>query len=124
MPISGCGQKSSPTRLLEMLSDRFGVFEAIANSSIKLAHRPRTRSFEEPEGIAGPRRSPLVAEGGVDPAVSPAPVACIAPTPGERLHAHLRGAHHVVVPQDLGALAVAIHANDGVAPVVPLSLLV
>jgi hypothetical protein len=27
----------SPTRLLEMLSDRFGAFEAIANSSIKLA---------------------------------------------------------------------------------------
>ncbi len=30
-------QKPSPTRLLEMLSDRFGAFEAIANSSIKLA---------------------------------------------------------------------------------------
>jgi hypothetical protein len=27
----------SPTRLLEMLSDRFGAFEAIATSSIKLA---------------------------------------------------------------------------------------
>ncbi len=26
-----------PARLLEMLSDRFGAFEAIANSSIKLA---------------------------------------------------------------------------------------
>jgi hypothetical protein len=26
-----------PRRLLEMLSDRFGAFEAIANSSIKLA---------------------------------------------------------------------------------------
>jgi hypothetical protein len=35
--ISDCGQKPSPTRLLEMLSDRFGAFEAIANSSIKLA---------------------------------------------------------------------------------------
>jgi hypothetical protein len=30
-------QRISPTRLLEMLSDRFGAFEAIANSSIKLA---------------------------------------------------------------------------------------
>jgi len=30
-------QQISPTRLLEMLSDRFGAFEAIANSSIKLA---------------------------------------------------------------------------------------
>jgi hypothetical protein len=37
MRISGCGQKPSPTRLLEMLADRFGAFEAIANSSIKLA---------------------------------------------------------------------------------------
>jgi hypothetical protein len=37
MRISDCGQKPSPTRLLEMLSDRFGAFEAIANSSIKLA---------------------------------------------------------------------------------------
>jgi hypothetical protein len=27
----------SPMRLLEMLSDRFGVFEAVAESSIKLA---------------------------------------------------------------------------------------
>lgn len=30
-------QKTSPTRLLEMLSDRFGAFEAIAYSSIRLA---------------------------------------------------------------------------------------
>jgi hypothetical protein len=29
--------KTSPARLLEMLSDRFGAFEAIAYSSIKLA---------------------------------------------------------------------------------------
>jgi hypothetical protein len=28
---------ASPTRLLEMLSDRFGAFEAIAYSTIKLA---------------------------------------------------------------------------------------
>ena len=33
----GIQQGASPTRLLEMLSDRFGAFEAIANSSIKLA---------------------------------------------------------------------------------------
>jgi hypothetical protein len=37
MQISDSDQKPSPTRLLEMLSDRFGAFEAIANSSIKLA---------------------------------------------------------------------------------------
>jgi hypothetical protein len=30
-------QQASPTRLLEMLADRFGAFEAIANSSIALA---------------------------------------------------------------------------------------
>jgi hypothetical protein len=37
MLIRDCGQKPSPTQLLERLSDRFGAFEAIANSSIKLA---------------------------------------------------------------------------------------
>lgn len=31
------GRPSSPMRLLEMLSDRFGAFEAIAISTIKLA---------------------------------------------------------------------------------------
>ena len=35
--MMGIEQGTSPTRLLEMLSDRFGAFEAIANSSIKLA---------------------------------------------------------------------------------------
>ena len=35
----------SPARLLEMLSDRFGAFEAIAYSTIKLA---RHVSEEEP----------------------------------------------------------------------------
>ncbi len=35
--MMGFQQGASPTRLLEMLSDRFGAFEAIANSSIKLA---------------------------------------------------------------------------------------
>ena len=34
---SARGQQASPTRLLEMLSDRFGAFEAIASSSITLA---------------------------------------------------------------------------------------
>lgn len=29
--------KPSPMRLLEILSDRFGAFEAVANSTIKLA---------------------------------------------------------------------------------------
>jgi hypothetical protein len=53
MLISDCDQKPSPTRLLEMLSDRFGAFEAIANSSIKLA---RVASEEE---LA---MEPLVAE--------------------------------------------------------------
>jgi hypothetical protein len=31
------GALASPTRLLEMLTDRFGAFEAIAMASIKLA---------------------------------------------------------------------------------------
>lgn len=44
MGISDCGQKASPTRLLEMLSDRFGALEAVAYSSIKLA-----RHIAEPE---------------------------------------------------------------------------
>lgn len=30
-------QRMSPSRLLEMLSDRFGGFEAVAHASIKLA---------------------------------------------------------------------------------------
>lgn len=34
---SARGQQASPTRLLEMLADRFGAFEAIASSSITLA---------------------------------------------------------------------------------------
>lgn len=34
---SARGQNASPTRLLEILSDRFGAFEAIASSSITLA---------------------------------------------------------------------------------------
>jgi hypothetical protein len=35
---------ASPARWLEMLSDRFGAFEAVAHSSIKLA-----RHVDEPE---------------------------------------------------------------------------
>jgi hypothetical protein len=39
----------SPTRLLEMLSDRFGAFEAIAHSTIKLArHVPEDELPMEP----------------------------------------------------------------------------
>jgi hypothetical protein len=37
MLIGDSCRKPSPTRLLEMLSDRFGAFEAVASSSIKLA---------------------------------------------------------------------------------------
>lgn len=37
MLSSGSRETPSPARLLEMLSDRFGAFEAIAYSSIKLA---------------------------------------------------------------------------------------
>jgi hypothetical protein len=39
--LSPNGTPASPGRLLEMLTDRFGAFEAIAMSSIKLArHAP------------------------------------------------------------------------------------
>jgi hypothetical protein len=37
-------QPVSPMRLLEILVDRFGAFEAIAYSSIKLAHFARQTS--------------------------------------------------------------------------------
>lgn len=37
MRIRDSGKQPSPKRLLEMLSDRFGAFEAIAYASIKLA---------------------------------------------------------------------------------------
>jgi len=46
-------QPVSPMRLLEMLVDRFGAFEAIAYSSIKLAH------FAPPDELA---MDPLVAD--------------------------------------------------------------
>jgi hypothetical protein len=37
MRSEGFSGPPSPSRLLEMLSDRFGAFEAVAHSSIKLA---------------------------------------------------------------------------------------
>jgi hypothetical protein len=41
MPLRNPVNDASPARLLEMLSDRFGAFEAVAHSSIKLArHAP------------------------------------------------------------------------------------
>jgi hypothetical protein len=44
-----CNGTVSPTRLLEMLSDRFGAFEAIAYSTIKLArHIPEDELPMEP----------------------------------------------------------------------------
>jgi hypothetical protein len=48
----GSGRQVSPMRLLEMLVDRFGAFEAIAYSSIKLAR------FAPPDELA---MDPLVA---------------------------------------------------------------
>jgi len=36
MQTSQAGVPASPRRLLEMLTDRFGVFEALAHSTIKL----------------------------------------------------------------------------------------
>jgi hypothetical protein len=50
-------QRISPARLLEMLSDRFGAFEAIANSSIKLARvAPEEELAMEPlAGKGGPK---------------------------------------------------------------------
>ena len=47
------GEQTSPTRLLEMLSDRFGAFESIAYSSIKLARAVPDEA---------PPMDPLVAE--------------------------------------------------------------
>jgi hypothetical protein len=37
MLLGNPGMPASPARFLEMLSDRFGAFEAVAHSSIKLA---------------------------------------------------------------------------------------
>jgi hypothetical protein len=47
------GEQASPTRLLEMLMDKFGAFESIAYSSIKLARAVPDEA---------PPRDPLVAE--------------------------------------------------------------
>ncbi len=56
MRINDSSQQPSPTRLLEMLSDRFGAFEAIANSSIKLARRWH-RGRSHPVPLQGRHRS-------------------------------------------------------------------
>jgi len=47
------GERTSPTRLLDMLTDRFGAFESIAYSSIKLARAVPDEA---------PPMDPLVAE--------------------------------------------------------------
>jgi hypothetical protein len=47
------GERTSPTRLLEMLMDKFGAFESIAFSSIKLARAVPDEA---------PPMDPLVAE--------------------------------------------------------------
>lgn len=44
MPAKNSHPTPSPARLLEILADRFGAFEAAANSTIKLA-----RTAPEPE---------------------------------------------------------------------------
>lgn len=44
MPSGDSHHQPSPSRMLEILADRFGAFEAVANSTIKLA-----RSAPEPE---------------------------------------------------------------------------
>lgn len=44
MPLRDPATAPSPSRVLEMLTDRFGAFEAVAHASIKLA-----RHVPEPE---------------------------------------------------------------------------
>jgi hypothetical protein len=44
MLLRDSAKDPSPSRLLEMLTDRFGAFEAVAHASIKLA-----RHVQEPE---------------------------------------------------------------------------
>lgn len=49
MPLVEERQLASPMRLLEVLSDRFGAFEAVAGSTIKLArHVPEDELSMEP----------------------------------------------------------------------------
>jgi len=53
MLTSDAGARPSPMRLLEMLSDRFGLFEALAYSTIKLNRCTQADEFA---------MDPLVAE--------------------------------------------------------------
>lgn len=49
MLVADQRQLASPMRLLEVLSDRFGAFEAVAGSTIKLArHAPEEELAMEP----------------------------------------------------------------------------
>lgn len=49
MLAAECRQIASPMRLLEVLLDRFGAFEAVAGSTIKLArHAPEEELAMEP----------------------------------------------------------------------------
>ncbi|HET7230417.1 MAG TPA: hypothetical protein VFJ16_10475 [Longimicrobium sp.] len=57
MPTSQAGVPASPMRLLEMLTDRFGVFEALAHSTIKL-----TRCTSADELSMDPRVADAVLE--------------------------------------------------------------
>ena len=57
MPTSQAGVPASPMRLLEMLVDRFGVFEALAHSTIKL-----TRCTSADELSMDPRVADAVLE--------------------------------------------------------------
>jgi hypothetical protein len=59
---SARGQQVSPTRLLEILTDRFGAFEAIASSSIALA-----RVAPDEERPMEPLVAEAVLEFGEDP---------------------------------------------------------
>lgn len=61
MPTSQAGVPTSPMRLLEMLTDRFGVFEALAYSTIKL-----NRCTTEDELSMDPRVAEAVLEFGDD----------------------------------------------------------
>jgi hypothetical protein len=61
MPTSQSGVPASPMRLLEMLTDRFGVFEALAYSTIKL-----NRCTSEDELSMDPRVAEAVLEFGDD----------------------------------------------------------
>jgi hypothetical protein len=67
--------QASPTRLLEMLSDRFGAFEAIASSSITLA---RVAPDEERA------MEPLVAEAVLEFGFVKVQVPCGAPSGNQR----------------------------------------